>query len=104
MAHIRSDIGLGESCPNLKLNLQKACGNIFFDFFCSKVVTEWEEDAEFDRVVKLFDDIFWEINQSHATDVLPFLAPVFKQHLSALANMGTEIRQYVINRIIVPHA
>lgn len=105
ISHLRKDVeSYGNPFNNIKLYLQKACANIFFDFFCSDVVHDWEADTEFETVVKLFDDIFWEINQSHPTDVLPFLAPIFHQHLGKLASMGANIRKYVIDRIITPHA
>lgn len=85
--------------------LQKACANIFFDFFCSKVPGyDWSQDIDFEAIVKQFDAIFWEINQSHPTDVLPFLAPMFKQHLASLGKMGKTIRKYVIKRVLFPHA
>lgn len=93
----------GNAANHLKLNIQKACASIFFDFFCSEIIEDWNEDKEFVEIVRKFDEIFWEINQSHPTDVLPGLAPLFKSHLQNLAGMGKEIREFVLRRVIKPH-
>ncbi|ODN04386.1 Cytochrome P450 [Orchesella cincta] len=87
----------------LKLNIQKACASIFFDFFCSEIIEDWESDQDFLQAVQKFDEIFWEINQSHPTDVLPGLAPLFRSHLNQVAGMGKSIRDLVVRRIIEPH-
>lgn len=89
-------------CENLKATLHKACANIFFGYFCSEYFED-ANDTEFENMVRMFDDIFWEINQSHPTDVLPWLAPFYRSHLNQIANMGTNIREFVVNRVINPH-
>ena len=86
----------------LKQLVHEACANAFFGFFCSEMFED-RTDKEFSRIVRLFDDIFYEINQSHPTDVLPALAPFFRGHLNHLAQMGTAIRDFVVQRIINPH-
>lgn len=93
----------GSAAKNLKLNIQKACASIFFDFFCSEVIEDWENDKDFVEAVNKFDEIFWEINQSHPTDVLPGLAPLFRSHLQNLAGLGHHIRNFVLQRVIEPH-
>ena len=93
----------GNASVSLKLNIQKVCASIFFDFFCSEVIQDWEQDLEFNETVQKFDEIFWEINQSHPTDVLPGLSPLFRSHLDNLAGLGKSIRNFVIRRIIEPH-
>jgi len=101
---LHEDIQVDEtsSYQGIKYNLQVACSNVFFDFFCSQTY-DGQTDKEYQHVIKLFDDIFWEINQSHPTDVLPVLAPVFYSHLKHVANMGKSIRTFVIDRVIKPH-
>lgn len=93
----------GSAAKHLKLNIQKACASAFLDFFCSEIVEDWNNDEGFIQTIQKFDEIFWEINQSHPTDVLPGLAPLFRSHLQNLAGMGKSIRSFVLRRIIDPH-
>lgn len=88
---------------HLKSNIQKACAAVFLDFFCSEVIEDWEADNDFSTVVRKFDQIFWEINQDHPTDVLPALAPLFASHLDTISGMGHFIREFVLHRVIKPH-
>jgi cytochrome P450 family 307 subfamily A len=94
--------GQGGRIPELKQLINQASANAFFGFFCTQTFEE-PGDAEFVQMVRLFDEIFYEINQNHPTDVLPFLSPFFRSHLKNLAGMGTGIREFVVDRIINPH-
>jgi len=91
------------ACEFLKFDIQKACAAIFLDYFCSELIGDWDHDTEFNLVVKLFDEIFYEINQGHITDVLPKLKFLHTSHLNKLAQFGVEIRNFVMKRVIHPH-
>lgn len=60
-------------------------------------------DSEFQKVVRYFDEIFWEINQGYAVDFIPWLLPMYNKHMKKLSNWATEIRQFILCRIIEEH-
>lgn len=61
------------------------------------------DDQDFQKIVRYFDEIFWEINQGYAVDFLPWLLPVYTNHMKKISNWATEIRQFILSRIIDKH-
>ncbi|XP_017129564.1 cytochrome P450 307a1 [Drosophila elegans] len=82
----------------LKPLILKACGNMFSQYMCSLRFDY--DDVEFQQVVQCFDEIFWEINQGHPLDFLPWLYPFYRRHLSKIINWSTTIRKFILERII----
>lgn len=75
-----------------------ACMNMFTQYMCS---TSFDyEDDHFKHVVRTFDEIFWEINQGYAVDFLPWLLPAYKGHMRKLGDWASDIRQFILTRII----
>lgn len=58
------------------------------------------EDTTFKDMVRNFDNIFWEINQGYALDFLPWLRPLYNRHLGRLSSWATDIRQFILKRIV----
>ncbi|KAL1130137.1 hypothetical protein AAG570_013075 [Ranatra chinensis] len=86
---------------DLKPLLLAACGNMFTGYMCS---TRFDyQDEEFVRVVRYFDQIFWEINQGYAVDFMPWLRPVYRGHLKKLSCWAHDIRKFILTRIIEHH-
>ncbi|CAH1158455.1 unnamed protein product [Phyllotreta striolata] len=78
-----------------------ACANMFTQYMCSTSFSY--DDKEFQKVVRYFDEIFWEINQGYAVDFLPWLLPFYKNHMKKISHWSTEIRQFILSRIIDNH-
>ena len=77
------------------------CANVFTHYMCS---TRFDYDnKEFGQIVRLFDQIFWDINQGYAVDFLPWLLPVYRRHMQQLKSWGTDIRQFIVETIIDEH-
>lgn len=71
---------------------------MFSQYMCS---TRFEyEDTDFQNIARSFDKIFWEINQGYAIDFLPWLAPFYRGHLAKIVSWSTEIRAFILERII----
>ncbi|XP_072402702.1 cytochrome P450 307a1-like [Diabrotica undecimpunctata] len=78
-----------------------ACANMFTQYMCS---TSFDySDKKFQTLVRYFDEIFWEINQGYAVDFLPWLLPFYKNHMRKISHWSTEIRQFILSRIIDNH-
>lgn len=82
----------------LKPVLQATAANMFSQYMCSRRFDY--EDREFQHVVRLFDDIFWYINEGYALDFLPWLSPFYANHLNKVAGWSSDIRKFINNRII----
>lgn len=83
---------------HLKSIINQTCFNMFSQYMCT---TRFEyDDVAFQGIVRNFDDIFWEINQGYAVDFLPWLAPFYKGHMKRLASWSTNIRHFILSRII----
>ncbi|KAH8378945.1 hypothetical protein KR009_002220 [Drosophila setifemur] len=82
----------------LKTLILKACANMFSQYMCSLRFDY--EDTEFQIIVEYFDEIFWEINQGHPLDFLPWLYPFYQGHLNKIINWSTTIRKFILDRII----
>lgn len=86
---------------NIKPLVLKACANMFTQYMCSTSFSY--DDEEFRKVVRYFDEIFWEINQGYAVDFLPWLLPFYKNHMKKISHWSSEIRQFILGRIIDDH-
>ncbi|KAL0269797.1 UNVERIFIED_CONTAM: hypothetical protein PYX00_007407 [Menopon gallinae] len=85
----------------LKPLIMAACANMFTSYMCSTRFSYG--DPDFVNMVKLFDEIFWEINQGYAVDFMPWLLPFYNRHMKRLRNWSREIRQFILSRIIDHH-
>ena len=83
---------------NIKDNVLKTCANIFTRHFCSLSFTY--EDDEFQKMVRNFDEVFFEVNQGYLADFLEFLLPFHTKRLSRISSATRDIRQFVCKRII----
>lgn len=86
---------------DLKPTVLAMCANVFTQYMCS--VRFDYSDSAFQRTARLFDQIFWDINQGYAVDFLPWLLPAYKSHMRNLTNWGSEIREFILNHIIYEH-
>lgn len=82
----------------IKPVLLQACANVFTSYFCSKRFDT--DDHDFNKMIKNFDEIFYEVNQGYAADFIPWLLPLHKRHLSKLAQWSQEIRDFMLNSIV----
>lgn len=94
---LRKQVGEGKEIY-LKPILQATAANMFCQYMCTRRFDY--EDSEFKLVVRLFDDIFWYINEGYALDFLPWLAPFYTNHLNRVSNWSADIRKFINNRII----
>ncbi|EDX09330.1 GD13187 [Drosophila simulans] len=67
---------------NIKTLVLKACANMFSQYMCSLRFDY--DDVDFQQIVQYFDEIFWEINQGHPLDFLPWLYPFYQRHLNKI--------------------
>lgn len=89
----------GERKPiALKQIIQQSCANMFCRYMCS--VRFDYDDAEFQNIVRCFDEIFWEINQGYAVDFLPWLSPFYTRHMRKIIKWSETIRKFILDRII----
>lgn len=86
---------------NIKPVVLGACANMFTQYMCSTSFSY--NDCDFKKVVRYFDEIFWEINQGYAVDFLPWLLPMYTGHMKKISNWACEIRQFILSRIIDKH-
>ncbi|XP_016982954.1 cytochrome P450 307a1 [Drosophila rhopaloa] len=82
----------------IKPLILKACGNMFSQYMCSQRFDY--DDLEFQLIVQYFDEIFWEINQGHPMDFLPWLYPFYQRHVNKIINWSSTIRKFIMERII----
>lgn len=98
---IQSRIAGGNKSVEIKPLLQSAFANMFMQYLCS---TRFDyEDQHLKTMVRNFDEIFYEINQGHPVDFLPWLNPFFSGHMNKLAGWANAIRDIMLERIIKPH-
>ncbi|TMW39767.1 hypothetical protein DOY81_015153 [Sarcophaga bullata] len=89
----------GESAElKLKPLVQQTCANMFTQYMCS--VRFDYDDKEFQKIVRYFDEIFWEINQGYVVDFLPWLRPFYSTHLNRIIIWSETIRKFILERII----
>lgn len=72
--------------------------NIFTNHFCSKKFNL--NNVSFVQMVEDFDEIFWEINQGHAADFLPFLMPLHKRNMARIHTKALNIRKFFEDELI----
>jgi cytochrome P450 family 307 subfamily A len=78
--------------------IQAACFNMFSQYMCS---TRFAYDnAACAKVIRTFDDIFWEINQGYAVDFMPWLSPVYKGHMRLICTWSQTVRQFILSHIV----
>ncbi|XP_017038284.1 cytochrome P450 307a1 [Drosophila kikkawai] len=94
---LREQLVAGEPME-IKSLILKACANMFSQYMCSLRFDY--QDKEFEQIVQYFDEIFWEINQGHPLDFLPWLSPFYQRHLNKITNWSTTIRKFILDRII----
>lgn len=82
----------------LKPIIMSTALNLFSQYMCS---TRFEDDdLEFQEIVKIFDNLFWEINQGRPIDFFPWLAPFYKNDLKTLNNYAATVRKFILKRVI----
>lgn len=82
----------------IKPFLLETCANIFFQYFCSRNFTK--DNCKFQKMIRNFDKIFYEVNQGYAADFLPFLLPLHHKNLKELENWSHEIREFILESVI----
>lgn len=78
--------------------LLETCANIFFQYLCSRNFTKC--NYKFQKMIRNFDKIFYEVNQGYAADFLPFLLPLHHNHLKSLESWSHEIREFILENVI----
>ncbi|XP_030748518.1 cytochrome P450 307a1-like [Sitophilus oryzae] len=86
---------------DIKPVILAACANMFMQYMCSTSFPY--DDTDFMKVVRYFDEIFWEINQGYAVDFLPWLLPMYNKHMNKLSHWAGEIREFILARIVQDH-
>ncbi|KAF6208389.1 hypothetical protein GE061_016843 [Apolygus lucorum] len=89
---------LSQGVTNIKPALLQACANVFLSYFCSSKFMP--NDPGFLKMVRNFDEIFYEVNQGYAADFMPWLMPLHANNMRKMRKWGKEIRQFMIERII----
>lgn len=97
MDHLQNTITPGEDF-HIKPLIMQTCANMFTQYMCS--IRFDYKDNDFVRIIRSFDNIFWEINQGYAVDFLPWLSPFYKKHLNKLSSWSTDIRHFILERIV----
>jgi cytochrome P450 family 307 subfamily A len=81
--------------------IQAACFNMFTQYMCS---TRFAYDnTACAKVVRTFDDIFWEMNQGYAVDFMPWLLPAYKGHMHLISTWAHTVRQFILSNIVDGH-
>lgn len=83
---------------HLKPMIMETCANLFMLYMCSMRCSY--EDVEFKKMVRSFDEIFWEINQGYAVDFLPWLSPFYASHFKNVESWAKTIRDFILKRVI----
>lgn len=87
-----------ETEVHLKPLIMQTCANMFANYMCT---TRFDyDDAEFQNMVRNFDEIFWEINLGYAVDFLPWLSPFYQSHMQKIESWARNIRTYIMKKII----
>lgn len=82
----------------IKPIIMETCANIFTQYYCTRGFAS--NDVEFQRMIKNYDSIFWEVNQGYAADFLPFLLPLHAKNMKRMENCTHEIRKFILDNII----
>uniref|UniRef100_A0A0V0G3J2 Putative cytochrome p450 307a1-like protein n=1 Tax=Triatoma dimidiata TaxID=72491 RepID=A0A0V0G3J2_TRIDM len=89
---------LRDGVTDIKPLLLQSCANVFMAYFCS--VKFSSDDEDFVKMVRNFDEIFFEVNQGYAADFLPWLLPLHSKNLTRLRKWSHEIREFMETRVI----
>ncbi|XP_022233526.1 cytochrome P450 307a1 isoform X1 [Drosophila obscura] len=93
---------LSKAQPGKPFDIKKlilgASANMFCQYMCS--IRFDYSDKEFRRIVRYFDEIFWEINQGYSLDFLPWMLPFYKNHTKKIVQWSTTIRKFILDRVI----
>lgn len=82
----------------IKPILLYSCANIFTNYFCSRRFEE--NDKDFQKMIKNFDEIFYEVNQGYAADFMPWLLLLQGNHLAKMTSWSHEIRHFMEENIL----
>lgn len=91
-------VGGSEEEVQIKPLLLMSCANMFIKFMCSQKFKY--DDCKFQAIVRTFDNIFYDINQSYPLDFLPWLKPFYRGHLKNLTSWSVNIRNFIMYTII----
>lgn len=83
---------------SLKPLVLTALGNMFTQYMCS--TRFGYDDENFTTVIRIFDEIFWDINQGYAVDFLPWLGPFYSGHMRRINGWASDVRSFILKRII----
>lgn len=86
------------SSTDLKPIILRHSANIFLNHFCSKNLDTTHPD--FIEMTEAFDEIFYEVNQGHAADFLPFLMPFQRKNLERMNSLTHSIRKFIDKEVI----
>ncbi|KAJ9597612.1 hypothetical protein L9F63_011518, partial [Diploptera punctata] len=78
--------------------IQAACFNMFTHYMCSTRFPYDHPAAA--KVIRTFDEIFWEINQGYAVDFLPWLLPAYRGHMKQICTWAQTVRQFILSDIV----
>lgn len=90
--------GGSERTVQIKPLLLMSCANMFIQFMCSQRFQY--DDQRFRTVVRTFDRIFYDINQSYPLDFMPWLKPFYRGHLNDLTEWSADIRRFIMDAIV----
>lgn len=94
----KANIKILKGEQSIKPVILTAIGNMFTQYMCSTRFGYYDE--EFNNVVRIFDEIFWDINQGYALDFLPWLKPFYSRHLNRLRSWSDLVREFILEKII----
>lgn len=81
--------------------IQLTCCNIFCQYLCTRKFSH--ADKKFQKLVRNFDEIFWDINLGYAMDFIDW-ARIFRLNvLNYLRRLADDIRDIIYSEIIEPH-
>ncbi|BES87892.1 cytochrome P450 [Nesidiocoris tenuis] len=89
---------LAAGVTNVKPALLQSVANVFLSYFCN--VKFAQDDVGFVKMVRNFDEIFYEVNQGYAADFMPWLMPLHAGNLRKMRKWSVEIRKFMVERII----
>lgn len=83
---------------SIKPIIVETCANIFSQYFTTRAFDK--NNDQFQKMIKNFDKVFWEVNQGYAADFLPFLMPLHSKNLKKMEQWSHEIREFILENII----
>lgn len=83
---------------SIKPIIVETCANIFSQYFTTRTFDK--NNDQFQKMIKNFDKVFWEVNQGYAADFLPFLMPLHSKNLKKMEQWSHEIREFILENMI----